>query len=581
MVQRKVPTKLVIQFQPHHLKTQTLFHHHDLKYNNKGSDLKKKMMKTIKRPKHPPSPVVKTARPNYMKPTTSSDARKEQPQSPVSTRNNSILRRRSLDSLKHGESSGKRETKTLLGRSLTKSPSFKPSRGSARRCSPVGLCENLDAQRTTCSSTLKDCKFPAYLSLNQGGTESEGTSAVKVCPYTYCSLNGHHHDPLPPLRCFLSARRRTIKTQRSVKLGCLSPRREKPVAEEDNDFFVEIYSKKDEEAGSGGDQEPGVLETLSDSEARDETPLLVEEERNVGLLNELPADVHFEQIDDSEASDMGYQSSLHLDYDYEYEYTLAIDMEPDPEASKNRIINDEFIIYSDGKDCGFDEVSQESYEESINSDAFSSSDEGESSCDHLEEHSESAGDDDDDKHILSETLFNNPSDESLPNEDAIAATEEQVPNMENFDEDIITSSTVDSGKERHSEGVLQNSGEGDHIKDDLRPETDETALARVTAKSKKPVDDLGCFNPRGPNFLPLEAESDGEKVDLRHQDLDERKNSEEWMVDYALRQVVTKLAPARKKKVALLVEAFEKVMPTRKVMHSSAFDEARTMQACI
>ena len=38
---------------------------------------------------------------------------------------------------------------------------------------------------------LKDSKFPSYLMLNPGRTESEGTSVTKVCPYTYCSLNGH------------------------------------------------------------------------------------------------------------------------------------------------------------------------------------------------------------------------------------------------------------------------------------------------------------------------------------------------------------------------------------------------------
>lgn len=554
---------MVQRLQQNHLKSETLFHQHDLKNSRGSSDLKKKMMKksgSIKRPKHPAEPPPKTT-PNYMKPTTSSDARKEQSQSqsqsPVST--SSISRRKSLDSLKHGVSSGKKGTKSLLGRVLTKNPSFKPSRDSPRRCSTVVLCENLDVQRATCSSTLKDCKFPAYLSLNEGGTELEGTSAVKVCPYTYCSLNGHHHAPLPPLKSFLSARRRTIKNQRSVKLGCLSPRRAKPVAdsEEDKDFFVEIYSKEDE------DQEQGVVETLSGAVVCDDF-----EERKVELLSELPADESFDQLDDSEESDVswgtGYQLSLLLDYGYEL--TPAIDMEPHPESG----INDEFKVYSDGKDCGFDEVSQESYEESMNSDAFSSTEDGEStgSC---EEHSESSGDDDD-KHILSETLFNCPNHESVPD----------------FDKDIIASITVDSGKESHSEGVPQDSSEGDHIRDGLRPETEETALARETAKSMKPVqesDDLGCFNPRGPNFLPLEPESDGEKVDLRHQDLDERKNSEEWMVDFALRQVVTKLGPARKKKVALLVEAFEKVMPTTKcdlhLMRSSAFDQARTMQACI
>ncbi|KAK9912924.1 hypothetical protein M0R45_036757 [Rubus argutus] len=67
--------------------------------------------------------------------------------------------------------------------------------------------------------------------------------------------------------------------------------------------------------------------------------------------------------------------------------------------------------------------------------------------------------------------------------------------------------------------------------------------------------------------------------------MDEKKNAEEWMLDFAIQQAVTKLAPARKKKVALLVEAFEKVMPVPKyeprLKHSSAaFSHARPMQAC-
>jgi hypothetical protein len=67
--------------------------------------------------------------------------------------------------------------------------------------------------------------------------------------------------------------------------------------------------------------------------------------------------------------------------------------------------------------------------------------------------------------------------------------------------------------------------------------------------------------------------------------MDDRKNSEEWMLDYALRQAVTKLAPARKRKVALLVEAFEKVLPTPKyethMRHTSAtFSHTRPIQAC-
>ena len=109
-------------------------------------------------------------------------------------------------------------------------------------------------------------------------------------------------------------------------------------------------------------------------------------------------------------------------------------------------------------------------------------------------------------------------------------------------------------------------------------------------RRKRPVEDdddeMRKFNPREPNFLPLVPEPEPEKVDLRHQMMDERKNAEEWMLDCALRQVVTKLAPARKKKVALLVEAFETVMPVAEYeahmrkRNSSAFPHARRIQAC-
>lgn len=276
MVQRKVPNKLGIQAdhvkpeKPGNLRPSSP-RHQDGK--NKGIELKKKMKKsrsikcsdlessrspTIRRGvqlpgKPPPLDVPASAAtpqkqpsiirgsyasPNYMKSTSSFDARKECPHVSYrssQTSNGSKKPRKISNNSKLGSVCGHKPGKTLtrssslkLVRTLTKSPSFKISRASTRKCSQVVLCESLDAQRATCSSTLKDSKFPAYLALSPGATESEGTSAMKVCPYTYCSLNGHRHAPLPPLKGFLSTRRRMLKTQKSMKLGCLSPRRSKP-----------------------------------------------------------------------------------------------------------------------------------------------------------------------------------------------------------------------------------------------------------------------------------------------------------------------------------------------------------------
>ncbi|PQQ10035.1 uncharacterized protein Pyn_06466 [Prunus yedoensis var. nudiflora] len=78
----------------------------------------------------------------------------------------------------------------------------------------------------------------------------------------------------------------------------------------------------------------------------------------------------------------------------------------------------------------------------------------------------------------------------------------------------------------------------------------------------KALENVKKFNPQGPRYLPLEPDLEAEKVHLKHQNMDGRKNSEEWMLDYALQQAVSRLTPARKRKVSLLVEAFETVIPS-------------------
>nr|GMD64200.1 calmodulin binding protein PICBP-like [Ipomoea batatas]GMD85659.1 calmodulin binding protein PICBP-like [Ipomoea batatas] len=66
---------------------------------------------------------------------------------------------------------------------------------------------------------------------------------------------------------------------------------------------------------------------------------------------------------------------------------------------------------------------------------------------------------------------------------------------------------------------------------------------------------------RKPQHLPLMPNTEPERVDLRHEMMDERKKAEQWMLDYAVQHIVTKLTPARKRRVAMLVEAFEAVVP--------------------
>ncbi|CAM8975961.1 unnamed protein product [Rhodiola kirilowii] len=80
----------------------------------------------------------------------------------------------------------------------------------------------------------------------------------------------------------------------------------------------------------------------------------------------------------------------------------------------------------------------------------------------------------------------------------------------------------------------------------------------------KALDKLHELKFKEHQILNVEANPEMEKVSLRHQTTDEKRLADEWMLDYALRQAVAKLTPARRKKVELLIEAFETVIPLSK-----------------
>ncbi|CAL4972136.1 unnamed protein product [Urochloa decumbens] len=88
------------------------------------------------------------------------------------------------------------------------------------------------------------------------------------------------------------------------------------------------------------------------------------------------------------------------------------------------------------------------------------------------------------------------------------------------------------------------------------------SIARRRRTSEEGGKQMRPFKPKPPNFLPSETGPGAEKVDLRHLTADDRRTAEEWMVDYALRKAVKKLARAQKRKVEMLVQAFETVLPT-------------------
>lgn len=806
MVQRKVSNKLGIQADQDksnkllvNLKPSTL-QHQDAR--NKGADLKKKMKKSrpskrsdlerlgspnMRRqvpqpgkppPPKPPTPVfpntsaspqkkspVKTSEttPNYMKATTSSDARKERSQ--VSSRNLLTLfdskssSRKDSDSSKMSSGSVHKAARILgrtssskLVRALTKTTSFKPVRASAKKCSPLVLSENLNVQRATCSSTLKDSKFPAYLALSSGATEAEGTSVMKVCPYTYCSLNGHHHSPLPPLKSFLSARRRLLKTQRSFKLGCLSPRRSKPIRssmeeiqveqnheqslsqepwdssmsspvieEKQTDFFVQIYSKGRETKVDITDSSLNHIgPAVEGRPSGDETPTQVDNRR----VLEIPSDESpFSEIDSHDDSSKIIDAALSdievadyceaesysaMDLDYEPDSSLQSiqdsDLEGDSPEFGSCIIPEESIFESDitnrcvgeiqagtvlkqssdeesidkenesskassfsdywaedyveGLDDGsYDELGLQFKDESVNpiktqdlidylkdgivqddveaeqvrgldsqdfhdmieescEDGMKENEQGDpfkasikiEFCISLHSSAEATGNKPakeckdnnlediriggkSDRTLANMELTEGAPDQSAHDNSRSSGCENQNCLEENDAGTFKAIASADLGGEKANPtpknacGSTQNDCQGSLSRQEMAETWKRRSWRTGCKRSTEKYQELKEFNPKAPNFLPLEPDPEAEKVDLKHQTIDERRNADEWMLDYAIQKAVNKLGPARKKKVALLVEAFETVMPVARYdtqsSHSSfPFSHARPIQAC-
>ncbi|PKA52759.1 hypothetical protein AXF42_Ash001740 [Apostasia shenzhenica] len=107
---------------------------------------------------------------------------------------------------------------------------------------------------------------------------------------------------------------------------------------------------------------------------------------------------------------------------------------------------------------------------------------------------------------------------------------------------------------------------------------------KTRRKSTENVEAVKDFNPRPPRLLPLQTEPEPEKVNLKHQSVEERRAAEEWMIDFAVRKALRRFAPARKKKVALLVAAFEAVMPQMREKplsyEGSCYTNGRAEQIC-
>ncbi|XP_022766605.1 uncharacterized protein LOC111311470 [Durio zibethinus] len=198
------------------------FRRPQLKKSSGGTDLKKKLKKSSRTEANShddqhsiiPFSVVDSS-PHYLKATSSSDMKEQLQASPrhsESSYDSSERDKRILTNEKQNLAYSVNKSIRVL-----RASTLGPKRPSTKKCSEISSISDPSIERATCSSTLKDSKFPDHVENKLGGSDSDGTAVLNVCRYSYCSLHGHHHDNKPPFKRFASMRRRVAKTQKSLK----------------------------------------------------------------------------------------------------------------------------------------------------------------------------------------------------------------------------------------------------------------------------------------------------------------------------------------------------------------------------
>ncbi|KAE9616494.1 putative calcium/calmodulin-dependent protein kinase [Lupinus albus] len=606
-------------------------------------------------------------------------------------------------------------------RTLSKTPSYQTSSTCPKKSTKTVMWAYVNAQeRTTCSSTLKDYKFPVYLMLNSEGTESEGASVMKVCSYKYCSLNDHLRQPsLPPLKCSMSARRNLLKTQKSMKHETRSPqilkgpcetKKDKnieqgyvfdgrpaydeanmvspivtPLAQEiDMQFFIEVRVKENEgdiedqqqmnfsiEENGLAVEEDGVKQvtpSMTHDVVKSETDLeqdlkicfddiTIESDTNQSFYQEQNAEdadesqqptwFHEEVSIGSCRSNVSYneenEENIELDEHYcasRHEEDIDSSVSSEETDSKSESFLKSFLDVSAMK---FHDIASSHIMDILVEEAVQEANEEENTCSETEsqgitsflegtsESIETRGTDYSsigiscDQSSSTEEVFqhltgaedNNRENEKHVGDEASCATKildhEMVENNEGHkmieacavDENLEDSNSSQENndesisKEKQTITVVQglqllevdqvnaNKLESSSFIGDEK-ENASNSWQWTTTRQRRVQDDdeeMRKIKPQKPNFVPLAPDQEPKKVKLKHQMMDERKNADEWMLDFALRQTITKLAPAGNTKVALLIEAFETVMsiPKREtdMRNNSTFAHARPIQACI
>ncbi|KAL3533653.1 hypothetical protein ACH5RR_007174 [Cinchona calisaya] len=637
---------------------------------------------------HQPSSVeVSDTSPNSLKGTKFSDGRKLQ------FRASSRDSESSYDSSDHSRNSryepmksvycGQKSLQTLTRscstravRILFKKSSFKLKRTSLKISQ---VSEDLNVERATCSSTIKDSRFPERVELEPGQTESERISFVKVCRYHHCSLNGHCHDPPPPKKPFLRRKRQSSMPQISLKpsstvsgpgtngkrkgakkhpimtsnaetsvheacllekdkirnsftqeedipeatfelkersLGCYSRRKEeisnstalgvvseghetatsRIIYRENNDNFshtdsLKYSTKPDVKISIIGDNntDSKSIENNSSHITRNLMSCDIDEAEN--SYNVVSPDSHNlqdpslrrEETNSNQKPKGVLGDSEHKEQDptRDSEPALYLGVQK-PQFGKRRNISMWHLIHKhmvsglaaeDGtkklqrahegsrvEEAGMDTTRKGS---DISLD-FSDSDMGTYSQDEENQDVEI-------RKLYAIKLVREAIEKIL-----LPEVQDQLSENQSVTSDIVEDQELSEKNHQEADPRMQVQAD-DNISGQerkkseakLENKSDKKSLSNWSNLKKwillqrftKELEKVRKLNLKKPRQLQLETEPGAEKISLRRQTVDEKKKAEEWMLDYALQQVVSQLAPTQKRKVSLLVKAFETVVP--------------------
>ncbi|CAI9099734.1 OLC1v1036596C2 [Oldenlandia corymbosa var. corymbosa] len=450
--------------------------------------------------------------------------------------------------------------------------------------------ELLNVERATCSSIIKDARFPEHVELEPGQEESQRTSFVKVCPYHHCSLNGHCHDPPPQKKPFLRRRKQSSELGKTVKSSSGSaPETKRSAGKKKGSKKNQVpsnaeclvheasYLESEDTKGSNvvlhgaSDHGNNGLEfcvregiSLKQEELSPEASVEIKEsssefqsqerELEISKAPEKSLGLRKSSLSKGKSVSMWHLIHKHMVSD------LAAEEETKPhqETDMSRHLED---------------AQMETARESSNvSPDFTDPNVGTSDQDKENQDIEirklfaiKLVREAIEKILLPEVQDQLSESQSVTSESAesqeLTEKNHQEDPHEGTNKESATMQVSIDGSITTQEIKKQESQSGK--KPDKKSPSNWSNLKKwvLLQRFVKELEKVRKINDTKPRQLQLETDPSSEKLSLRRPTGDEKKKAEEWMLDYALQQVVSQLAPTQRRKVALLVKAFETVVP--------------------